>query len=216
MPPKRHRSPRNRPDPPDRQRYKRSTKSRALANGGLTRTRGSSYGLYRYNRARSSSDGDDSHPSDADGRPDSNADDAVADDHDADEDGGRSSDSVVASNSGESTVVHASVAECDGEQNNDPLVEGANNVNVHGDNVQRDDEGADEDDADLPEIVVVDVEQNLEQVFNGHNNVPNRQVRANVVREDVDAGGDDEVQFGGMDRLVVIYPYLILPVMVIG
>lgn len=161
MPPKRNRSPRNRPDPPDRQRYKRSTKSRALGNGGLTRTRGSSYGLNRYNRARSSSDGDDSHPSDADGLPDSNADDAAADDHDAGEDGGRSSDSAVGSNSGGSTVVHAAVAARDGEQNNDSLGDGANNANARGDNIQRDDEGAAEDDADLPEIVVVDVEQNL-------------------------------------------------------
>lgn len=207
MPPKRKKptSPPKHPDPPPRQHYERSTKSRALGNGGLTRTRGSSYGINRYNRAHSSSDdagsqgsnGADSQARDTDGNNEANADAnaGVAALHGDDGDGGRSGGSLDRPTDGGQAGLR--------DVNDDASVDPSIHNSVVGLNIQDDDEGVDEvphGDDELQQIVQIDLICNVEQVFDARNNAPNREVRGNVVGDDAGDLEDDDVLYEGVDR----------------
>ena len=199
MPPKRKKptSPPKHPDPPPRQQYERSTKSRALRKG-LSRTRGSSYGINRYNRAHSSSDdassqgshGADSQARDTDGNNEANADANAL--HGDDGDGGSSRGSSVRSTDGGQAGLR--------DDNDDASVDPSIHNSVVGLNIQDDDEGVDDvpnGDDELQQIVQIDLINNVEQVFNARNNAPNREVRGNVVGDDAGDLEDDDVQYEG-------------------
>lgn len=189
-----------------------------MGNGGLTRTRGSSFGINRYNRAHSSSDdaGSQSSDSDAsqgmdtDGNTDANVNDAVLFAHGAAGDRGRSS------GSGDGSTDGSQAGHRDG--NDDASSDPSNHASGVGHNVQPDDEGDAHDDVEgdaqvqegdaqvpdvedeLEQIVQIDLIHNVEQVFNARNNAPNHQVRGNVVGDDTELLEDAEVQYDGVDR----------------